>query len=164
MKRILAVLLLVLFVCSLTACTMGTDGTALNGNIEATEQTQAPDVDIAKYDKDFDGMQEYLKEMKLISSKDNSKTEMQADVIGAKKGVRYTIDSTNFVEFYEYDTEKLTDEASEIIYTISKGETYNVLSLTNVKGAVSQSGKYMMLYRADSTYDYSEIIDEFTKF
>lgn len=164
MKRIIAVLLLVLFVCSLTACTMGTDGTALNGNTEATQQTQAPDVDIAKYDKDFDGMQEYLKEMKLVSSKDSDKIQMQADVVGAVNGVRYMIDSTHFVEFYEYDADNLSEQASEIIDTISKGETYNVLSLTNVKGAVSQSGKYMMLYPADSTYDYSEIIDEFTKF
>lgn len=164
MKRIIAVLLLVLFACSLTACTMGTDGTALNKDTTATQQTEAPKVDVEKFDKDFDGMQEYLKEMELISSKDKDKTVMQADTIGAVNGVRYMLDTSHFVEFYEYDTVNLSDDASEIIDAISNGETYKVFSLKDVKGAMSGSGKFMILYPADSTYDYSEIIEEFSKF
>ena len=164
MKRLVAILLSILVVVLLSACTMGTDGTKLNSGTEATETTQAPEVDIDKYAKDFDGMQEYLKELELISDKDSDKTVMQADLIGAKQGVRYKIDSTNSVEFYEFDITATPDEAKNILSSFKNSENYKVLGLEDVKGVVSDSGKYVMLYSATSAYDYSKIEEEFKKF
>ncbi len=164
MKRLVAILLSILVVVSLSACTMGTDGTKLNGNTEATDATQAPQADIDKYAKDFDGMQEYLKELELVSSKKDDKTVMQADLIGAKQGVRYKIDTTNFVEFYEFDIAATPDEAEKVLSAFANDETYKVLGLEDVKGVVSNSGKFAMLYPATSTYDYSKIEEEFVKF
>ena len=64
----------VLIIVSLAGCTMGTDGTKLNtSGTAATDATEAPKVDIAKYSKDFKGMQEYLIELKLISKKEGDK-------------------------------------------------------------------------------------------
>ncbi len=162
MKRLVALLLTILVLVSLSACTMGTDGTKLNQDPSAA--TEAPKVDINKFDKNFDGMQAYLKELKLISSKDEDKTITQADVIGAKQGVRYKIDAVHFVEFYEFDTKATPDEAQKVFDAITADETYNVLGIEDVKGAVSDSKKYVMLYPVNSTFDYSEIIEEFKKF
>lgn len=164
MKRLVAILLSILVVVSLSACTMGTDGTKLNGGTDATEATQAPQADIDKYAKDFDGMQEYLKELDLISDKKGDKTIMQAELIGAKQGVRYKIDTTNFVEFYEFDITATPDEAENVLNAFNNGESYKVLGIEDVNGVVSNSGKYVMLYPATSTYDYSKIEEEFVKF
>ncbi|MBE6824503.1 MAG: hypothetical protein E7513_04070 [Ruminococcaceae bacterium] len=162
MKRLVALLLTILVMVSLSACTMGTDGTKLNQDPSAA--TEAPKVDINKFDKNFDGMQAYLKELKLISSKEADMTVTQADVIGAKKGVRYNIDAVHFVEFYEFDTKATPDEAQKVYDAIAKDGTYNVLGVEDVKGVISDSKKFVMLYPANSTYDYSEIIEEFKKF
>ncbi len=164
MKRLVAILLAVLLIISLAGCSIGTDGTKLNGDVSSTEATEAPKVDINKYSKDFNGMQDYLKELKLISKKDSDKTVMQAELIGAKQGVRYKVDATNSVEFYEFDITATPDEAEKVLSAFSNDKTYKVLGIEDVKGVVSGSGKYVMLYSATSTYNYSEIIEEFVKF
>ncbi len=162
MKRFLALLLCVLTIVSLSACTMGTDLSKMNQT--SSEATEAEKVDINKYDKDFDGMQEYLIELKLFNGKKDNKSETQADIIGAKQGVRYRIDATNIVEFYEFDITATPDEAENVLSAFKNGDTYNVLGIEDVKGVVSNSGKYVMLYPATSTYDYSKIEEEFVKF
>lgn len=164
MKRIIAVLLSVLLLVSLAACTMGTDGTTLNQDPSAVEETKAPKVDITKYDKDFDGMLQYLEDMELLSDKKDDKTEMLAEIIGAKQGVRYKIDSTNFVEFYEFDIDNLNEDAKELLNGIADGGTYKVLSLEDMKGEVSGSEKFVMLYPATSTYDFSALTEELKNF
>lgn len=164
MKRIIAVLLSVLLMVSLAACTMGTDGTTLNQDPSSVEETKAPKVDIAKYDKDFDGMLKYLEDMELLSDKEDAKTEMLAEVIGAKQGVRYTIDASNFVEFYEFDIDNLNDDAKALLSGIADGGTYKVLSLEDMKGVVSDSEKFVMLYPATSTYDFSKLTEELKNF
>ncbi len=162
MKKFLAILLCVLTVVSLSACTMGTD--LSKANQTSSEATEAQKVDINKYDKDFQGMQDYLVELKLINDKKDNKTETQADIIGAKQGVRYKLDATNIVEFYEFDITATPDEAENVLSAFAKGESYNVLGIEDVKGVVSNSGKYVMLYPATSSYDYSKIEEEFVKF
>ncbi len=164
MKKIIAVLLSVLLLVSLAACTMGTDGTTLNQDPSAVEETKAPKVDITKYDNDFDGMLKYLEDMELLSDKKDAKTEMLAEVIGAKKGVRYQIDSTNFVEFYEFDTEGLNDDAKALLSGIADGGTYKVLGLEDMKGEISDSEKFVMLYPATSSHDFSELTQELKNF
>lgn len=164
MKRLIAILLAVMVLVSLSACTVGTDGTKLGVDPTATEETQAPKADINSYDKTLDGMTEYFKEMELISKKEADKTVMQAEMIGAKNGVRFKVDATNFVEFYEIDTTATPDEAEKLIDAFENNENYKVLGIEDVKGVVSGSGKFVMLYSATSTYDYSKIKNEFVKF
>ena len=165
MKRLVAILLMILLVVSLAGCSVGTDGTKLNGSTSSTDATEAPEVDIANYNKDFDGLQAYLKELKLISKKDDDKTVMQADIIGAKQGVRYKVNgATEYVEFYEFDITATPDEAEKVLSAFSNGEAYQVLGFENVNGEVSSSGKFVMLYSGTSTYDYSKISEEFKKF
>lgn len=165
MKRLVAILLMILLVVSLAGCSFGTDGTKINGSASSTDATEAPEVDIANYNKDFDGLQEYLKELELISQKDSDKTVMQADIIGATQGVRYKVaDASEYVEFYEFDITATPDEAESVLSAFSNGDDYKVLGFEKVNGEVSSSDKFVMLYSGTSTYDYSEISEEFKKF
>lgn len=157
MKKIIAILLTLIMVMSLAACSTGTIITSET----TTDATEEPKVDVSKYEKSFNGMQKYLIDMKLIDSK--NKVELQADVIGAKKGVRYTV-GASFVEFYVFDTKSTPDEAVNVYDGIADGGIYKVLGIEDVKGEISSSGKYVMLYPATSTFDYSEIAEEFKKF
>ncbi len=160
MKRLVALLLTVLVIGSLCACTYGSRP-ADPTSAEATEDTTP---DITKYKKDFAGMQKYLVDMKLLPTGDGVKSNTKAEVIGADKGVRYLIDAENFVEFYEINTKATPDEAQKVYDTVKDGGTYDVLGLAKVKGVVSDSGKFIMLYPASGTYDYSKMIEEFKKF
>ena len=158
MKKIFAILLIIAMTVSLTACfgaPASTDSTT------ATEKVKVEDVDIKNYEKNFSGMLSYLYDLELITG---NKTETQADVVGAKSGVRYSVDKTNFVEFYAVDTDATPDAAEKMFDSIADGGTYDPLGLQGMKGVVSSSGKYVMLYKADSTFDYSKIEKEFKKF
>lgn len=158
MKKIFAILLIIAIAVSLTACMGTTSGTSAT---TPTEKVKVEDVDIKNYEKNFSGMLSYLYDLELITG---DKTETQADVVGAKKGVRYNVDKTNFVEFYAVDTDATPDEAEKMFDSIADGGKYNPLGLQDMKGVVSGSGKYVMLYKADSSFDYSKIEKEFKKF
>lgn len=158
MKRLVAILLTLLMVVSLAAC----GGASTQNPTTATEKVDVKDVKIDNYKKTFSGMQKYLLDLKLISG--DNKIETQADLIGAKKGVRYNVDKTNFVEFYAFDIQATPDEAVKVYDCIANDKEYNVLGLEDLEGVVSKSGKYIMLYPASSTYDYSKIEKEFKKF
>lgn len=163
MKRIIAILLTVLMVLSLAACSINTHGKNPDGS-DSTQEQKDSKVDITKYKKDFAGMQSYLIDMELIDDSKDKKKETKASIIGAKQGVRYMFDATSFVEFYEFDTSATPDEAQKVYDSISDNGVYNVLDVEDMKGVVSSSGKFVMLYPATSKHDYSKIITEFKKF
>ncbi len=158
MKKIFAILLIIAIAVSLTAC-MGT--TSNTASTTPTEKVKAEDVDIKNYEKNFSGMLSYLYDLELITG---DKIETQADIVGAKSGVRYNVDKTNFVEFYAVDTDATPDQAVKMFDSIADDGTYDPLGLQKMKGVVSGSGKYVMLYKADSSFDYSKIEKEFKKF
>lgn len=162
MKKIIALLLIVLFMVSLTACSI--DTTNAPGATQATQKEEAPEIDINNYEKDFDGLQKYLVDMELIKDEKDFKIETNAQIIGAKKGIRYELDKTNFVELYELYTDSTPDEAQQVYDSIQDSGTYTVLNIRKMNGVYSSSGKYLLIYPADSTYDYSEIVEEFEKF
>lgn len=163
MKKIIALLLVVLFAASLTACSI--DTTHAPGATEATAQSEEINkVNIDDYDKDFKGMQKYLVDMELISDKKDATTVTNAEVIGAKSGIRYELDSSNFVEFYELYTDSTPDEAQAVYDSIKEDGTYTVLGIRKVNGVYSNSGKFLVIYPTGSSYNYDEIIDEFKKF
>lgn len=160
MKRLIALLLTLLVVVSLSACTFGSRPLEQ----KATQAQEDDTPDITKYKKDFAGMQKYLVDMELLPTGDGIKSETKAEVLGAQKGVRYILDAENFVEFYQIDTKATPDEAQKLYDTVKDGGTYDVLGLSQLKGVVSDSGNFIMLYAASSKYDYSKIIEEFKKF
>lgn len=166
MKRLIALLLIVFMAVSLTACFGGA-----STQETAAEPTVDPeDVEREDYATNLKGMQEYFVDKQLIVKAGSKKTD--ASIIGAEKGKRFLVSgTTEIVEFYTFIDEKATpDEAakdltsSEIYKTIKNGDVYEVLELSKLEGVVTEDGKYMMLYPADSEYDYKRLEKEFIKF
>lgn len=160
MKRIIAILLVVITLFAFAGCSIGTN----NAPTEAkeTKKTETSDAKADDYKKNFDTMVKYFVDKEIVSG-DPVKT--RAELIGAQKGVRYMVKGRDFVEFYEINTKATPDEAQNLYDTVSQGKVYNVYNgVSQLKGAVSSSGKYIMLYPASSEYDYSKIIAEFKKF
>ncbi len=178
MKRLIALLLIVFMAVSLTACFGGA-----STQETAAEPTVDPeDVEREDYATNFDGLKRYFVDLQYVTEYNidvngNKKVDMgenglvDASIIGAVDGKRYLVEGTNFVEFYTFIDEKATpDEAakdltsSEIYKTIKNGDVYEVLELSKLEGVVTEDGKYMMLYPADSEYDYKKLEKEFIKF
>ena len=160
MKRLVALLLTVLILGSLCACTFGTKPVAQTST-EATEDAtpKLPEK------KDFASMQKYLIDMKLLPSDENRKSKTNGEVIGVQKdGVRYILDTGDFVEFYQFETKSTPDEAQKLYDTVTGGGAYDVIGVTKLKGVVSDSGKFIMLYPENGTADYNAIAKEFKKF
>ena len=158
MKRLIAILLCVLMLFAFAGCTIGTDGLKEEKENDKTSSTNTAD---KTYEKNFDDLCKCLKDKGLVEG--NSK-KIAAELIGAKKGVRYFVDKTNFVEVYEIDTKATPDEAEKMIGAVTKGEAYDVLGFSKLKGAVSASGRFVILYPQDSKFDYSKIIAELKNF
>ena len=76
--------------------------------------------------------------------------DMEASFIGAKDGVKYTCSyegSNNItVEVYEYDTSSLNDTAKEIIDSVKKDGTFELMGMT-AEATLSDGGKYLMIYK-----------------
>ena len=164
MKRIIAILLVAVFAAMLlTAC--GSDPIYNNGsstaNEAATEATVS--VDINKYNKDFDGLQKYLQDLKLIDSAEDKRTELYAEVLGAEKGVRYTLNSSAFIELYAYGTDR-NEIAQKVFEEVKKDGTFEFASLDPLTGVISESGNFLAVYNAKIGYDYDKILTEFKKF
>ena len=159
-------LVLVFSAFSLTAC--GEDPLYKSASADEAATEDAKTVDINDFEKTFDGMQNYLTECGLLpkaDKKNNPKSEMYADIIGAKQGVRYTLNSSAFIEFYEYDAESTNATADQVKAQLDKDGTFKVAEeLETLNGVFSDSKKFLAVYNANIKYDYDKILDEFKKF
>lgn len=161
MKRIALFILAAVMVLALSAC--GTDPLYNNTSETdaAAEKETVAEVNKDDYDETFAGMQKYLIAMDLLPSDDKSKTETFAEVLGAKNGVRYTLSSSAFIEFYEY-TDKKSDEAKAVLDQVEANGQFEVAGLDPLTAVMSDSGKYMAAYNDKLSYDkYADIIAAF---
>lgn len=118
---------------------------------------------------DLSGLQKYLSSNAGFSG---TPEKMQAEIIGAKAGVRYVFghDGKNNVsaELYEYDTGNLGEAARQILSDVKSNGKFTLMG-QQVNAALSDSGKYLMIYKnsaADEnnkTYD-AKVLDLFRKF
>lgn len=160
MKRIIAILLVVISLFAFVGCSIGTDNAPKKA--EETKKTESKEVKADDYKKDFDSMVKYFEKKELVTI---DTRKMSAEIIGAQKGVRCFIKGKDFVEFYQINTKATPDEAQNLYDTVSQGKVYSVMNgASELKGVVSGSGKYIMLYPASSSYDYSPLAKEFKKF
>ncbi len=164
MKKILALLLAALFVLALTACSADPLYTSTDADNEAaTGASEAsPAVSKDDYPDSFQGLQNYLIDSGLLSDKDNDKVETYAELLGAENGVRYTLSSTAFIEFYEY-TDTTSALAKNVLDQVAADGTFELVGLDPLTGVLSDSGKYMAVYNADLSYDYDAILSPFKK-
>ena len=160
MKKILAILLAAALMFALAAC-----GGTSNQIKDATTDEEAKEISPDGYDKDFDGLQDYLLDKGYIFSEDGAgnslKDELYYEVIGANDGVRYRfLDGKSFVELYDYSG-KLNDTAKDILEDIKDDGKFKAIDgLYDMTGVISESGKYVIAYNDKNKYDYDKITDE----
>lgn len=160
MKKILVLIMACALMLALCAC--GSDPLYANQNAteDATAETEAA-VDISEYEQSFDGLQKYLIDLKLLPEDEKSRNETFAEVLGAEKGIRYSVSSSAFIELYEYK-DKTSDEARFVLDQVEKEGKFVIAGLDPLTAVMSDSGKYMLAYNDKLGYNgYEAIINAF---
>lgn len=151
MKR-LALIVLVLLVVGISVAGCGYDplkdpNRNSSNTTETTAATQATEAKV--YKDNYNGLEEYMKDKEYIETK--NRVEMQAEIIGAKKGYRYTKDTVN-IELYQYDVKNLSDEANKIIESVKSNGYYTIYD-KKITAYLSNNGKYLMIYNDATVKD-----------
>ena len=149
----------VLMALSFSACAVDMSDTSAvsSTSSESSEAEATPEpvisVDESKYEDSLDGLADYMKKKEYISG---DATETLAAVIGAEKGVKYTgsYEGNNNItmELYEYNTASLNDTAKEVLEAVKKDGKFDIMG-TMVDAVISDSGKYLMIYKDSATGD-----------
>ena len=119
---------------------------AAEAESQAAETSSQANLDPNDYEANLDGMCKYFEDKGFVNKE--SKTDMYADVIGAKAGYKYeaTINGADYViELYEFDTENLNSHASSTVSAV-KAEDHYVMLDNPINAMMSDNGKYMMSY------------------
>ncbi len=154
MKKILISLFSLLIAVSLTGC-IGTGGPELPG-VNTGDGVDPAKVKTSDYKNNLKELEKYLTALKYVPS-DAEPTEMMYQVIGAKAGDRYnfTVDNTPiYVELYEFDTDKLNEDAERVIGEVRKNGSFKVFTdkdENEYPAELSSNGKYLLLYTDNSS-------------
>ncbi len=154
MRKIILLVLATVMTVSLTGC-LGSGGPQLPG-VSTSEGKDIKKIDASKYNNDLEGLGNYLTDLNYLPSEITS-TEMMYGVIGAKAGERYnfTVDnSVVYVELYEYDTDKMDNNAKRVTAEAKKDGEIKVLSEDDsavFPATLSANGKYLLMYSDNAT-------------
>ena len=162
MKKIIALLLCIgLFAAVAVGC---------GGQKQAVATgDEAKSLKASDYKDNFDGLCTYLSAWGYINPLADNKgvtyTVMNADIIGAKQGRRFTANADKIkdtvIEIYEYDLSKLNDSAKEVRSSVEKDGTFVNLVGETVKNVyLSNNGKYMMIYTDHTIKDDTKETDD----
>ena len=169
MKRVLAALLCAGMLIVFASGCMG-GGKQTNPEDVATGD-EASSLDPKDYKNNFEGLCNYFAAYGYINPKyDDKNTEMDASLIGAKVGKKFTAiriddkDVNNItIELYEYDTDNIGEEGKRVIDEVKKnGEFYVFGEDTKLDGNeaypadLSDNGKYLLIY-TDTSTDISNV-------
>ena len=167
MKKCFAILLIAALMFTLTGC-FG------KKSAESTEAATAPPA-LETYAKDYFGLQQYLMDRSLIPSVDLKKynpatpnepasddvegdrTAVYYTLLGADRGIRYTLGPNVFIEIYDF-TNADNQTAADVLAKIKKDGTITVVEgQDELTGKISKSGKFVILYNAKAEADYDKI-------
>lgn len=121
-----------------------TEPTTIDTNVDPTA-TQEDEIKSTDYKNTIEGLHEYFVAKEYITEK-STQTTMEASLLGAEKGVKYTISNNLAIEFYEFDTKNLNETAKGIINSVKENGTFTILDLSPVNAYISDNGKYLMVY------------------
>ena len=156
MKKLVAILMIVLLMLSLTGC-FGTGSSTGSTSDEATAEPTEP-LGQEAYEQSFKGLQQYLIDRQYFT--ESGKTEVYSDIIGAADGARYSLSTTAFIELYDF-SDASNDTAQAVLADIKDdGKFYAIEGYDELTGVISKSGKYAAVYNAKNKYDYAKITDE----
>ena len=177
MKKFVALFIVLIFAFSFVGCgedALVASNTKETETVAETKVEQA--IDYSKYPKTYEGLIKCLRDNELVPTDKNAVSAMRASILGAKKGNRYTVSSSVFVELYEYPvykaTDKLTDNQKQLLKTAkqvkdqitkNKGTFHVVEGLEELKGVYSKSGRFLLVYNPAISYDKYETIENIVK-
>ena len=163
MKKLILIVMSLAIAVNLTGC-MGVGDNSTPG-VNTDEATDAKKLKISDYKNDLSGLEKYLVALNYIPS-DCAHTEMMYNVIGAKDGDRYNFkvdNSTVYVELYEYDPDKLNDDAKRVFDEVNKTGKFHVFGddTSDEDAAVfdaelSENSKYLLLYNGNTDNEKTE--------
>lgn len=146
----------------------------------STEATNATEpVKDKTYKETIDGIAELFVDKGYMEiAKDNANvTEMDASLIGAKEGKRYTTKYNNaevLIELYSFDMSdaKLKETAEQTIKSVKETGKFRIFQLDPVTAYVSDSDKFLLIYTdksnpAEDSDNYKrmqEVIETFKAF
>ncbi len=138
MKKILFIALAAVMVVGMSAC-----GNSA-GNPEVVSQASMA---VTEVEDTLDGLCKYLEGNGIVTG---TPVKMQADIIGATAGRKYTFEyDKNLVEveLYEFDLDNLNQTAEKVIESVKQeGHLPTIIAGQEVKAMFSNNGKYMMIY------------------
>lgn len=158
MKKILILALAVVMAGTMAACGMGDVGGASSGSASQAASSQAavskPSAD--SFDDNLAGLEKYLAANTVLSG---NPTDMEAAFIGAQKGAKYQFDyngkSNVTVELYEFNTAGLSEQAKKVQDEVKSKGTFTIMN-QQVAAELSDSGKYLMIYKDTVTSDQNK--------
>lgn len=133
-----AVLLIAFSACGVQGWQDGASGTG--SEAESSSEAAAGD-----YEDSLQGLCDYFTEKGYVSGE---KTDMEAQIIGAEAGVKYTFPVSKItvnLEIYEFDPENLNEIGKETIESVKTNGYFTVLG-TQVNAVLSDNGKYLLIY------------------
>lgn len=120
---------------------------------EATTPTEAKDVEDKVYDETVDGLAQLFVDKGYMKIEDNNSnvTEMDASLIGAKKGKKYSTTYNGaevIIEFYSFDMtdNKLKETAEQTIKSVKENGWFQIFKLDPVKAYLADGDKFLMIY------------------
>lgn len=163
MKKIWIISIAAVLAITLSACGAGDVSTASSGSASGSASSQAassqaapsstaPKVDASSVDDTLAGLQKYLVGNASVTG---TPEDMRSDIIGAAKGVRYKYgygggkDNVT-LELYEFDSSKLSSTAQKVISDVKSSGQFTLMD-QKVDGVLSDSGKYLMIYKNSAT-------------
>jgi len=159
MKKIWIVAVAAVAAVSLTACGVGDVGNAVSSSpasqvASGAASAQTSSVTESSVPNSLAGLQKYLIANAFVTG---SPTTMRADMIGAKTGVRYQYSRNGknniTLELYEYDIANLNEKAQKIISSVKSSGNFTLFGQTISGAKLSQSGKYLMIYKDTASGD-----------
>lgn len=146
---------------------------------EATTPDETKNVEAKEYKETVDGIAEYFVDKGYMEIKEDNAnvTEMDASIIGAKEGKRYTTTYNNaevIIELYSYDMSdaKLKETAEETIKSVKETGQFQIYQLDPVTAYLSDGDKFLLIYTdrsnpAEDSDNYKrmqEVIETFKAF
>jgi hypothetical protein len=131
-----------------------------SGSEDSSSQTESQmEVIPENYEDTLEGLCSYMTDAGYISG---DKTDMEAQIIGASAGVKYSfsLEGENVnVEIYSFDLDQLNETGKATIESVKNDGTFLVLE-TKVSGILSDSGKYMMIFANEGDEAFTAAKDE----
>lgn len=163
MKR-LCVLAAAAVLMTMTACGAGNVGGLSSGAAsQASSQQQTSSVSERSVEDSLKGLETYLAGNGVLSGEP---AKMRADVIGAKDGARYQLSYNGknnvTVELYEFDPASLSDTAKRVTESARSAGRFALMD-QQIPAVLSDSGKYLMIYKDTVTSDQNKTRTEQAK-